>query len=211
MLAFYNTNEPQAFKPFTITGRTEFDGLTTEAPDGKGALAQGMRLSELLVQGMFRVMSETHATMGQTHERLNSENRELRQENREFFNILKELMVAEAKRQAEDRTAQMQYERQTQERLALMRMAPALVNNIVGKEIFPQSTTDTAIIQAISDHITPDHIQMLSGVLPPEVMGLVAGRLTQIQEEKNKIAQRASELAKSTDIVPVDDPLMGEK
>jgi hypothetical protein len=210
LLAFYNTNEPQGFKPFTITGRTEFDGLSTEAPDGKGALAQGMRLTEMMVQGTFKVLSETHRMLNETHDRLNNENRDLRTENREFFGILKELMINEAKRVSEEKTQQQQYERQTQERLALMRMAPALVNNIVGKEIFPQSTTDTALITAISEHITPEQVQMMTGVLPPELMGPLAARLAQIQEEKNKIAARANELAKQTEVMDKQDPLLGE-
>jgi hypothetical protein len=210
LLGFYGTDNPEAFKPFTITGRTEFDGLSTEAPDGKGALAQGMRLTEMMVQGTFKVLSETHRMLNETHDRLNAENRELRVENREFFGILKELMVNEAKRMSEERLQQMQYERQTQERLALMRMAPALVNNIIGKEIFPQSTTDTALISAISEHITPEHVQMMTAVLPPEVMGPLAARLAQIQEEKNKIAARATELAKQSEVVSPQDPLLGE-
>lgn len=211
LLAFYGGNEPEAFKPFQISGRTEFDGMATEGPDKVGVTAQGMRLTEMLVQGSFRAIEQVHRASRDMMQDMGSENRELRQENRDLFRVVKDMLVEQAKQNHERQMEEARYQRASEERATLMRMAPALVNSIVGKDVFPQSTADTALITAAVEHLSPEQLQLLSGVLPPEVWGPLATRMQQILEEKQKNMLRTKELAKFAEPTEADDPLAGER
>lgn len=210
MLAFYGSNEPQGFKPFQISGRTEFDGLATEGADKHGALAQGMRLTEMMVQGSFKQLSHMHDATRLMMQDMGSENMNLRKENREMFTVLKELLVEREKLAHDRQIEEMRYQRSTEERALWLRMAPPLINNILGKDIFPQSTADTALIEAAVEHLTPEHMNILSTVLPPQLWGPLASRMQQIIEEKEKNKMRVKELAAQSAPTDINDELAGE-
>ena len=206
LLAFFGGETPEAYQPFAVSGRTEFDGLSTEGPDKAGALAQGMRLTEMMVQGCFRQLSSMHEQSRHMMQDMQSDNRELRTENREMFGILKNLLVEREQREHDRALEEMRFQRASEERAMWMRMAPPLINNILGKEIFPQNTADTALIETIVDHITDDQIQILSTVLPPTLWGPLSSRMSQIIAEKEKNKLRLKELAQSAEpVVPTDD------
>jgi hypothetical protein len=211
LLAFYGSNEPEAFKPFQISGRTEFDGMATEGPDKQGVTAQGMRLTEMLVQGSFRAIESGHRASREMMADMGGENRELRAENREMFRIMKELMIEREKIAHERQMEEARYQRASEERAMWLKMAPPLVNSVMGKEVFPVSTADTALITAAVEHLSQEQLQLLSGVLPPEVWGPLATRMQQILEEKEKNRLRSVELARLAAPLEADDPLAGEK
>jgi hypothetical protein len=211
LLAFYGRNEPESFKPFQISGKTEFDGGATEPPDERGAKAQSMRLTEMIVQGSFRAVETMQRAARDMVSDMGSENKDLRAENREMFKVLKELLVEREKLAHDRQIEQMRYQRTSEERAMWLKMAPPLVNSMMGKEVFPVSTADTALITAAVEHITPEQMQLLSGVLPPEVWGPLATRMQQILEEKEKNRIRGEELARLAAPVEADDPQAGEK
>jgi hypothetical protein len=211
LMAFYGRNEPEAFKPFQISGKTEFEGGATEPPDKTGQTAQGMRLTEMLVQGSFRAIETMHRASRDMMQDMGAENRDLRGENREMFKVLKELLIEREKLAHDRQMEEMQYKRQSEERAMWLKMAPPLVNSVMGKEVFPVSTADTALITAAVEHLSQEQLQLLSGVLPPEVWGPLATRMQQILEEKEKNRLRSVELAKLAAPVEVDDPMAGEK
>jgi hypothetical protein len=210
LLAFYSKDEPEAFRPFMLSGRTEYEGGATEAPDKTGMTAQSMRLTEILVQGSFRSQESMAKIMRETMQDIGAENRSLRQENMGMFDILKNLLVEREKMAHNRQMEEAQYARATAERAAWLKMAPPLVNSIVGKEVFPQSSADTALITAAVEHMSPEQLQMLSGILPPEVWGPLATRMQQILEEKEKLKLQVQEIAKLSAPIEADDPQAGE-
>ena len=170
-----------------------------------------MRLTEMLVQGAFRAIESGHKISREIMQDISGENKDLRAENRELFRVVKDMLVEQAKQNHERQMEEARYQRQSEERATLMRMVPALANSVLGKEIFPQSTADTALITTAVEHLTPEQLSMLGTVLPPEVWGPLSARMTQILEEKEKNRLRSKEIALATPPVDANDPMAGEK
>lgn len=216
MLAFYGSsgdrpNEPQAYQPFQLTGKTEFEGGATEAPDERGMKAQGMRHLESAMGLAFRNIETMHRASHELMRDMGIENRELRTENRSMFALMKELLVEREKLSHDYQMKQLEYSRSSEERAMWLKMAPPLVNSVMGKDVFPVSTADTALIEAAVEHLTPEKLQMLSAVLPPAVWGPLATRMQEILEEKEKGRMRSQELARLASPIAEDDPQAGEK
>jgi hypothetical protein len=107
----------------------------------------------------------------------------------------------------EDREHQfkvLQYERATGERKKWMSFAPALVNTVLGKEVFPQSVEDTALVETIADSLGEEEVMKLGAVLKPEIMGPLANRLVKYQAKKNHEAALAEAAVKQ--LSPHPDP-----
>jgi hypothetical protein len=124
------------------------------------------------------------------------QNADLMQENRDAFAIVKEMLMKQSLDDHKLRKERLEYERSTKERAKWMTFLPALVNSLAGREIFPQGTADTALVESIADALPPEAMGQIAAMLPPEVMGVIAGRLTEIVERKNR--ERA-ELARTED------------
>lgn len=186
MLAFYGNNEPKSHKGFALSPYGETVDYLNEAPDNRGAQAQGMRLLETMAQGTFAILKHTTAQIA-------AENSELRKENRDMFGVMKEMMIEMANNAHRVRMEEMAYDRATSERKILMGFAPALINNLLGKDIFPQSTSDTALINTIADNITEEQIQKLANSaegLPATVWGPLAMRIHTAMKEKRELKDK---------------------
>ena len=208
ILAFFGgRNEPQAFHPFTVSGRLEHGGLATEAPTPEGKLQQRMRHEEALIQGTFReramLLEQNNVVLGQALSLLKQTSDallEARKESLDASQVVKEVMLG----QAEQKTAAMvqieKYKRDTAERAKWLGMAPALVNQLFGREIFPQSTADSALIDSIADSISPEQIEKIAamGILRPEQLGMLASRMTKslqaARTEESIILARGNEI-----------------
>lgn len=209
LLAFYSPDsdrkdnkglEPLAVLPFTVQGRMQdgFDSngvLTTESADGKGALAQIMRM----VSDTYNRQCAKDGLLFEQNQYLINflarDNKELHEENREMFAIFRELMIKERQADHDMKIKVMEFERQTVERKMLYALAPAAANTLTGKEIFPQSTADTALIEALatSEGVTPETLAKVAQILglSPAVMGMIAQRLAQVLEQKALEAKRS--------------------
>lgn len=190
LLAFYNNETtPTARHPFRIQGEIAYEGTGTEAPTITGLTQQQMRHTEGLVSGSFRQNAMTFEVLLEVTREMAMEARTSRKENSELVNMMKELMM---------QNMQLQYSNQLQlmnrqDISKLIGMAPALVNSIAGKEIFPNNSADTAIMEALAGSLTPDQVQKLAAALPPQVMPHVMGRVNEILKAKveTKKAQSA--------------------
>ena len=214
MHAFFNDQQQaQAFKPFVVGGRTEFDGLMTEGAHPTGSLAQGMRLTELLVQGCFRQMSSIHAASQQMIDSLLGDLNSSRQRESEAFEVARKLLVEHERMQNDRRMEEMRYARESQEREMWMKFAPPLINTVLGKEIFPQSVADTALIDSIANHLSEEQIEMLatSNLFPPVVWGPLAQRLDHALKKKEEERARVRELTSTSAIIRNDDPDAGNR
>lgn len=188
LLAFYGTSsEPGAQRPFTLTGVLEHPGLVTEPPTGTGVLTQVMRQNELLLSSMvtgMRGMTEGYQQLAKSaleREAMATEEiSRLRNELSDAWNIVRNIGV-QAQSENLDREIKLKKEERTNTLIErVMKWAPALINTITQKQVFPQTSHDTALVEGLLSEMQPEHIQMLSAFVPPHVMGLVSTRAQQI-------------------------------
>ncbi len=177
LLAFYGKDTPEGEKRFKLTPYGEDVDYINDAPDAKGALAQGMRLSESLVQGCFRLIAQYNGSAA-------GELEALRKENRELFTMVKDTMIKLADTQYEREIKLEEFKRETAERRQWLAYAPALMNTLLGKEVFPQSTVDTAIIEGAAESLSEDDLKVLASKLKPELWGPLAARLEKFHKDK---------------------------
>jgi len=203
MLAFYEQDEPEARHPFMVSGETDLGGLSTEGPDDKGWKMQGMRHLEAITQLNHRSIHHAIDTLAKLNESLMRENLDVRKENREGFALMKELIAAQALNKHEYRMKEMEFERSTEERKKWMSFAPSLVNTILGSEVFPQSTEDSSLLEAIADSLSEDDLIKLTSVLKPEILGPISARFEKHFKNKKLKAATATNLLKGKD--PADD------
>lgn len=224
VLGFWNgSNEPQAFQPFVVTGALldSSAGLMTEAPTKEGQTAQSMRHTEALMQAM---MKERAVILDKSLQLVDAAMRfastvgdrltHTEQENIEALTALKEMVLS---RDAASHKADLElaeYNRKTEVQKELVKMIPPLANQLTGKTIFPESTVDTAIVEAVAENVTPDQLAQIAGILnlPPQKIALLAGRLNQITQAKAQeeaaAAQRPNEVEQ--DAREVEPPPEGE-
>ena len=193
LLAFYGTSsEPGASRPFSLTGRLSHPGVTSEPPTNTGVLQQVMRQNELihqtLAEGMREVVNgfKELAKSALDREALaTSEIEKLRDENAHAWVIVRNLGVQQQKENIDHEIKLRKEERTNHLIERLSKWGPALINTIAGKEVFPQATHDTAIIEGLLSEMQPEHIQLLSGLVPPSVMGLISSRAQQMFAERD--------------------------
>jgi hypothetical protein len=188
LLAFYGGSEPQARFPFVLQGRLSYDadGFGTEQPNESGKTQQNMRLTEAIVQGSFRERLYTFDTMSKVIDQLSNFSARTVKQNEELLDTLKVLIVEKATNNHAFTIEQMKMQRENVMLSEGMKLLPPVLNRLTGKEVFPQSTSDTALIEALVDSLTPDMVEKLSSTLPPSVWALVGQRVAEVLEKKNK-------------------------
>lgn len=190
VLAFYdNRSEPQARKPLMVHGENDYGGLATEPPTKEGQTMQGMRHMEAVIQLAFRQTQMLFDASNQTTKALLDQNRQLMQENRDSFEIVKELMIKQIEGQHQHEMQALQYQRTSAERAKWIGMAPALVNSLTGKNIFPQNAGDTALIETMMDSLDEQTIQQLSTLIKPEVWAPLAARMAERFRQRREAAE----------------------
>jgi tRNA isopentenyl-2-thiomethyl-A-37 hydroxylase MiaE len=206
ILAFYRTSadgpvatEPEARHPFVLQGEGVASSgiLTTESPDQKGQAQQGMRHIEVVFAENLRMTRTLLDRYDSTLSALAEQNRVLNREQIESSKLIREMYL-----QARGEEHRMQLEEKKAEQMAslmdgLMKYAPALLNTITGREVFPQPTADSALVEALIQATTPEMVQALATVLPPQTMGLLASRLEKGLEARMQ-AQNSAASALST-------------
>jgi len=198
LLAFYGgRNEPEGKQPFTVTPQNQSNGLTTEAPTEQGITQQRMRHTETGMSMIFNRQAHLDTfSLGLIREMMTA-NISLARENREGFSVVKEMMMEMVTKNHERDMEKLKYERETAMFQKAMQYAPGLINQIVGKQVFPQNTEDTALIDSIAEHLAnspngEQAINMLGAVFPPQIVGVINARLTRAIEEKRLAAERSA-------------------
>lgn len=191
LYAFYGDGgEPKGRRAFRINNNdVEFGYGGTEPPTPQGGLMQSMRHSENAYQFSMR---HTQYLMDKQYgmiEMLVRQNTVLMRENVDALQVAKLTLLERAQFEAE----RMKEEGKKQMGLEFLKLLPPLVNKALGREVFPQSTADTKLIETVISKLGENDMEKLAGILPPELMGLIAARGAQYFEEKN----RARALAES--------------
>lgn len=196
LLAFYGKNTEEGIMPFKILPEInpETAGLSTEAPTAEGRLQQKMRWDDALQMQVYRrqqTMDDHGIRMLEQQDKMLQRSQSMLEkvmvDNMEAFNIVKELLNERAMTQHNKTMEQLKFQRESSERDKLIKFAPVLINTILGREIFPQGTADTALIETIAENLEPEHIQKLAEIgLPPSLMGPLAARVMKVMEDKEK-------------------------
>lgn len=172
--------------PWSSNGEVGFDLISDEATP-RGALAQGMRLSEQIVQGTFKLLGQTMGSAAH-------ETQVLREQNMKLFEMMQGLMVKAAESDEERQIKRLTFERETRERAQWLSYAPALVNTLLNKEVFPQNTVDTQIIEAAAENLSEQDIQLLATKIPQHLWGPMAARFEKHLKEKRLKEEKKAEL-----------------
>lgn len=199
VLAFYaDRSEPQNRKPFIIQGEHDM-AHTTEPPTKEGQIMQGMRHMEAVMQMAFtqtRMLFESSNAMMAI---LATQNANLVKENRDAFEIFKEMMIQQVTRDDERIMKRLEYHRKTEERSHWMGLLPGLVNTFVGKEILPQTTADSKLIDSMIESLSEEDISKLAGVIKPEIWAPLADRMTKALQRKRLREEQRAMLANGAD------------
>lgn len=194
VLVFYGKAEPEARFLLPINGETSYSGLATEPPTKEGQTMQGMRHVEMVIQLAYQQSSALHNAMARMLELMSNREARLVEENHEAYTIVKDVLLQKAQDDSDRRMKELEYARSTDERKKWLGFMPALVNQLLGREIFPQSTADTALVESIADSITEEQIAKLAGAVPPQLMGPLASRMQEYMTKKEAEAKARKEL-----------------
>ena len=217
LLAFYGSPEPRLRHPFMVSGQFDNHGLGTEPATNEGQRMQHMRHVEGLTQAMMQerlVLLElpvrTIRAMSEYQASLMQELRETRTENLDAIRMAKEMILKEASQKTEREIALKKFERESKEREILMKFAPIVINELTGKEIVPQSTADTLLIETLAENLTEEGFQKIiaTGAIPPEAIGILMSRMTQVLKKKREHAEAALARGSEADTDASDDPLL---
>lgn len=197
LLAFYNKGEAEARFPFRINGEQEYGGLATEGPTGQGLVQQAMRHTEAMVQSCFRANAAMHDNQAAMIGQLSGMLQKTFSERNEAYELVTKLTMAIAQGRHEGRIKELEYERSSGERKELFRLLPALTNTITGKEVFPQETADSALIDALVESLDEQGIQTLSSVVPKQLWGAIAARMVPVLERRKAQRENDQRILKS--------------
>ncbi len=196
LIAFYGKNQGEAIQPFSVTPviNPESAGLSTEAPTPEGRLQQQMRWADAGQMQVYRrqqAQDEMSIRMLEQQDRMLMRSQamveKLMADNMGYFDFVKNLLAERDEKHHSREMERLNYERSTGERQKLIGFAPALINTILGRDIFPQATEDTALIETIAESIDEDMIAKLAALdLPPALMGPLASRIMRAMEKKEK-------------------------
>lgn len=185
--AFYgDRTEPEAYYPFLVNSEGDHSGLYTESPTEQGKVQQNMRHAEMVIQQAYRRQERLDELTIRFAEMQANYVVRLTDDNREMFAVMKDMMMNASLNSHQHQMQQLQYSRETEERAKFLSYAPALINTILGREIFPQNNADTALIDAAAEALGEDDIMKLAGIMPPELMGPLASRIEQAMAKKRR-------------------------
>jgi hypothetical protein len=192
VLAFYaDKSEPFTRQSFKIAGEEDSYGLATEGPTPTGLVQQHMRHLE----GMTRI-SQLHTEqlfdkMHRMNEMLMNQNVKLMEEQGDVLDLAKQLIMEKATEQHKHEMEIKKYERISQHINSALKILPPLVNTLTGREVFPQSTADTALVDSLAETITEEQVGKLAQILTPQQLGLFAARMEKTLKDKREAKEQA--------------------
>jgi hypothetical protein len=220
LLAFFGSAEPRLRHPFMVAGQFDNHGLGTEPPTPEGQKMQGMRHNEALMTGLFNermavleMPLRTIRAMSDYQGMLMKDLHETRSENADFVRVMKEILFEEASKRLDRDLAVRKFERDSRDREMIVKLLPIALNELTGREVVPQSTADSMLIEALADGLDENAVQkiMESGAIPPELMGILMSRMRKALEAKRKRHEDALARGNEAEQDAHDDPRLPAK
>jgi hypothetical protein len=207
--AFYDSVQAANKFNFRINGGAELGGGSTEEPTDRGERAQRMRHGEAAFQFAFKHSQELFRMSLEMNRDLMKGYREAMSENADAIKLVKELILERATHNHDLKMKEMTYLQSIRREDQLMKMLPAVANTVTGREVFPQGTQDTAIVEMMLANMTEEQIKMFAMTLPPEVQGIVAARAAEYFKNKREAEAIARQVAETAE--PETHELADEK
>jgi len=218
--AFYgdSTTNPARFPMRVYNNPGETNHLATEPPTREGQTMQEMRWKEAFFAQVWRRQQAMDETAIRREEVMGTQVARLQHELNDAYAIMRDMFIQTRKDDHQMAMTQLTYERDTAERKKLLGMAPALVNTITGREVFPQETADTAIIESIaealmnSSNADMQKVQQMASALPQALQMTLFARLQEIAKKKNDEREELKALAQAQakkDIESGDEEVAG--
>lgn len=148
-----NSERPTAKRPFIKKGYTELEDGMTESPTAKGLLTQMMRHVEAMSARTNEKDRIVFESLARTLDIKTRENEAIRRENIDNFGLIKELVLGLAGKQHEQRLAEIAAEQSALLRNEIVKWIPRLINTATGREIIPQNTDDTLLVEDLIDAV----------------------------------------------------------
>lgn len=191
---FGDSVQPSRFMPFQKMGNVMGvgpQGLGTEPPTDIGQRMQSMRHAEQTTQMMLGYGSKVMSSQQSALEARDQMILKLQTQNGELMVALQTCVTKMMQDQHSMRMAELENARKAEFQKQLMHLAPALLNTIAGKEIFPQSTEDTSIITFIAENISDDEVRLLTSGLANKPGGdkVAAVLVDRFQRHKRKLQE----------------------
>lgn len=208
---------PGAAHPFFVQGETGIEaGFGTFPPSEKGEKMQGMAFSQAMVGLAFRQTQVLFDAQARFIETISHKLNDVLEDNHDLFDLAKEMILKAADKEHEHRMAELQFVQSADTKRKLLGMAPALANQFLGKEVFPQSTADTSIVEALMDRLieAPDGAlpMMLSQLgVPAQDQAVIMLRAKQYAEKKAQALEDAKTLTARKPEAEQDDDDNGGK
>lgn len=189
--AFYKgAGQPSAKKPFICAGYTEVDGLMTEGPTPKGHLQQMMRHVEGVMSRSIQKDQVMTTLMTSMIESRTREAENYRRENADSFTLMKELILGMAGRQHEQRLAEIAAQQSAEIKKEITKWVPRLINAATGKEVIPQPTLDSQMVEDFIDALAAQGEGALPALaqlkLPPPLLASIAHRFQQGMQARER-------------------------
>jgi hypothetical protein len=189
---FGSSTKPKKVLPFMRIGATHFGttlggGMATENVTPAGQTAQGMRLTEQIVQSTSSKDKVLFDMMAGQIRDLRADNARLGEECRELFIALRQELITTVKLGHEQKMQAMRFVRESMERRRIFQMLPALANVMANREVFPLSAEDTSIIESMSETLNVDEARMLAqwvGKTNPNLSGVIMARFEKAQRTR---------------------------
>jgi hypothetical protein len=136
------------------------------------------------------------------------DNHTLRKENADFVGVMKEVLFEEASKRLDRDLAVKRFERESKDREMFMKLLPIGINELTGREVIPQSSADSMLIDTIAEHLDETSVQKLleSGAIPPALVGVLMSRLRKSLEEKRIRHEDALARGEETEVDANSDP-----
>jgi len=193
LLFFYGSNEPQAAQPFTVVeGELTAGGdipYSKHEPTPTGLLGQLMKHNEVIMS------MQTDMVKGLTLAALQRE-QEQRKEVMEAQMIVRDVIFNMRKEAHEFRMAELQFQRETEERRMFGRALPSILNGLTGREVISENHADTELIDAMATKVKPEQIKMLiaAGIITQEMGALLVARFNKTLERQQAEAAALKQL-----------------
>lgn len=205
LLAFHNgASRPTAKKPFVVKGYTELDGLMTEGPTGKGHLTQMMRHVEGILSRSIQKDQILFDALTRTIEAKTREAETYRQENVQSFGLVKELILAMAGKQHEQRLAEIAAQSDANLKTEISKWVPRLLNAATGKEVIPQPMLDSQMVEDFIDALASQGEAALPALAQLKLPGPLLAQLAH-RFQQGMVARQKEETTRKT----IDDHANG--
>lgn len=194
-------NRPLRYLPLQITGALHFGalpggGMATEAPTPTGQLQQAMRLTEQQAQLANAQVQHATQTQHQIIEGLRAENLAYKRENAELWIAAKDLILDLLKMRHDTRMSELAAARAAEFQRQVMALAPALVNMMAGRDIFPNAIAEKSLLDGLAAGTSPEQMRTFATIVASQVQNgdkLSAVLMEHYNKYHEKVARQAAE------------------